>query len=379
MRPRVLHLITCLEPGGAEQMVLALCRGLASSCDLTVGFLKGPGTLAPAFAEIGVPVIALRLENVAHLAGMVRMALLLKRGRFDVAHTHLLHAGLLGRPLARAAGIPVIVHTQHNTLSWEARSRLVAWANRLSLRAADRVVAVGHVVAEMTRIHAGVPTQRIETIWNGVDTSRFRPSEDRGYLSRTFGIPTEAPVVGVVAGLRPVKGHDVLLSAMAEVFRVLPQARLLLVGDGKLRPQVEHLIATQGLAGRVILAGQRQDVDKIVPECDVIALPSREEGIPVSALEAMACGVPVVATRVGGTPEVVAHERTGLLVASADPASLASALLRLLANPAYARQLGKEGREVAMVHFSVDTMIARTRALYERLLCEHGGRAHVRH
>jgi glycosyltransferase involved in cell wall biosynthesis len=370
----VLHLITCLEPGGAEQMLLALCRGLAPTCDLTVVYLKGPGTLVPAFAEIHVPVIGLGFESAARVAALARLALLLKRGRFDVAHTHLLHAGLFGRPLARAAGIPVVIHTQHNTVSWEARSRMIAWANRLSLRAADRVVAVGHMVAEMTRVHANIPPARIETIWNGVDTSRFRPGEGRTYLSRTFGIPVDAPVIGVVAGFREVKGHDVLLPAMVEVARVLPQSRLLLVGDGPLRSRIEALVAAHGLGDRVIFTGQRLDVERIVPECDVIALPSREEGIPVSALEAMACAVPVVATRVGGTPEVIDQGRTGLLVPPGNPGALATALLGLLRNPEYAHRLGKEGREITLGRFSVEAMIAKTRALYERLLAERGGR-----
>jgi len=374
-RPRVLQVLTCLEPGGAEAMVLDLSRGLARHADVSVACLKGEGALAPAFRRAGNPVHALGIEGVRHAAGLWRLLDLIRSGRFDLVHTHLLHAGIVGRALARLARVRAIVHTQHNTLHWETDSLLLARVNRATLRFADRVIAVGETVADRVARHGGVPQGRIVTIRNGVDTNRFRPADARGFLAEAFGVPPDAPLVGAVAGLRPVKGHDVLLPAMQEVVRVLPAARLLLVGDGPLRGAIEEEIAARGLSDRTILAGTRTDVEAIVPGCDVIALSSREEGVPVSVLEAMACAVPVVATRVGGTPEVVADGRTGLLVPPGDPDALAGALIRLLRSPEEARVMGKEGREAALERFSTEAMVARTWALYETLLAGRGRRA----
>jgi glycosyltransferase involved in cell wall biosynthesis len=351
-------------------MVLALVQGLAPSCDLSVAYLTGRGSLRGAFLECGVEVVPLRMEKRQPLGALFRLFRLMRRRRFDLVHTHLLHAGLLGRPLARIARVPAVIHTQHNTLHWESRSRMISCANRISLRAADRVVAVGERVARMVETHGGVPANRIQIIHNGIDTARFRPDGGREGLTGFTDIPADAPVIAMVAGFRRVKGHAVMLDAMVKIRRVLPEARLLLVGDGPRRSAVEEAVARRGLADRVVLAGAREDVHRLLPGCAVAVLPSWEEGIPVSALEAMACGLPVVATRVGGTPEVVEDGRTGLLVPPGDPRTLTAAVVGLLRQPDYARALGKEGREVAKTRFDVSRMVKKTALLYQDVLSQ---------
>ncbi len=378
MKPRILQLTTCLEPGGAEQMILALAGDLAPRCDLTVAFLKGPGTLAPAFAALGARVMQLRLDRGRALKGVLRLRQLLAEGRFDLVHTHLFHAGLLGRALARLTGVRAVVHTQHNTLTWETRSRTMALANRVSLHMADRVIAVGETVARMLRVHAAVPESRIALIHNGVDTNRFRPEKDRAYAESTLALPPRGPVIGVIAGLRPEKGHEVLLEAMPLVLRAVGEARLLVVGDGPLRERITQKIARGGLSDCVTLAGSRDDVDRIIPACDVVVLPSWQEGVPVSALEAMACAVPVVATDVGGTTEVVEHEQTGLVVPQGNPRAMAEAIIDLLRKPEYAHALGKQGRERVTERFDLETMIEKTVLIYRELLDRNGGAFLVR-
>jgi glycosyltransferase involved in cell wall biosynthesis len=370
VRPRILQLTTCLEPGGAEQMVLALARGLAPSCDLSVAYLTGEGTLAGSFSDCGVEVIPLRMEKRRPVGALFRLFRLMRRRRFDLVHTHLFHAGLLGRPLARLARVRRVIHTQHNTLHWESRSRLISLANRLSLRAADRVVAVGERVARMVETHGGVPADRIRIIRNGVDTTRFQPEGGREGLSGFAEIPSDAPVVAMVAGFRRVKGHAVMLDAMVRIRGVFTEARLLLVGDGPRRASVEEAVAGRGLADQVVFTGVREDVHRLLPGCAVLVLPSWEEGVPVSALEAMACGLPVVATRVGGTPEVVEDGRTGLLVPPGDPRTLAAAIVRLLRQPDYAGALGKAGREAVKSRYDVSSMVRKTALLYQEILSQ---------
>lgn len=373
MKLRILQLTTCLEPGGAEQMILALAGDLAPRCDLTVAFLKGPGTLAPAFAALGARVLPLRLDHGRAFKGARRIRKLLAEGRFDLVHTHLFHAGLLGRALARLTGVRAVVHTQHNTLTWETQSRTMALANRVSLRLAHRVIAVGETVARMLRLHGGVPESRIALVYNGVDCNRFRPDKDRAYAESTFALPPRGPVIGVIAGLRPEKGHAVLLEAMPLVLRAVGDARLLVVGNGPLRESITKKIARGGLSDCVTLTGSRNDVDRIIPACDVVVLPGWQEGVPVSALEAMACAVPVVATDVGGTTEVVEHGQTGLVVPPGNPRAMAAAIIELLRKPAYAHALGKQGRERITEHFDLATMIEKTRCIYRELLDRNGG------
>lgn len=379
MKPSVLQLTTCLEPGGAEQMILSLARELAPRCDLTVAFLRGPGRLAPAFAAMGVRVVAVGLDRGRIPGGLYRLALLFRKGRFDLVHTHLFHAGLLGRVFARIARVPAVVHTQHNTLTWETGSAILARANRISLRMADRVIAVGSRVAEVLEARGGVPPERIALVHNGVDCARFHPGRDRAYAQSVLALPPDGPLIGAVAGFRPEKGHDTLIEAMILVRKAVGDARLLLIGDGPLRGKIERKIARRALAACVTLAGARDDVDRLIPACDVIALPSWQEGIPVSALEAMACAVPVVATDVGGTTEVVEHGRTGLVVPPGDSRALARAMIELLRAPETARALGKEGRTRVMARFDAAAMTENTASVYDALLAAKGGPALVRH
>ncbi|MDP3937196.1 MAG: glycosyltransferase [Deltaproteobacteria bacterium] len=378
MKPRLLHLTTCLEPGGAEQMILSLARGMADDFDLTVAFLKGGGALASEFTALGARVVPLGITGAGDLRGLRRLWRLIRQSRFDLVHTHLFHAGLLGRALGRLSGVPAIVHTQHNTLTWETSSPVLAAANRASLRAAHRVIAVGERVAEMLRLHGGVKPECVTVIRNGVDCERFRPGGGRAYARSVLGDQIEGPIIGAVAGFRPEKGHDVLIAAMRFLRDAAPAAKLLLLGDGPLRPAVEQSVARQGLSDRVLFGGRRADVDRILPACDLVVLPSWQEGVPVSALEAMACGLPVVATSVGGTPEVVVDGRTGVLVAPGDARALAFAVLDLLRRPEWARRLGKEGRDCVKSRFDAGEMIRRTVALYGELLDGRGGGANVR-
>jgi glycosyltransferase involved in cell wall biosynthesis len=238
---------------------------------------------------------------------------------------------------------------------------------------------VGKRVAEMVRVHGRVPAARVSVIHNGVDCERFRPERNRTYARFMLDAPLEGPIIGAVAGFRPEKGHDVLIDAMRLLGTAAPAATLLLLGDGPLRGAVERSVARLGLADRVIFAGGRRDVDRLLPACDLVVLPSREEGVPVSALEAMACGLPVVATRVGGTPEVVEEGRTGLLVPPCDARAIAAAVLHLLRNPERARSLGKEGRDRVLARFEAREMVRRTTDLYGDLMERRKGGRHVRH
>jgi glycosyltransferase involved in cell wall biosynthesis len=220
----------------------------------------------------------------------------------------------------------------------------------------------------------GVSPEKVVTIYNGVDAENFSTSGTRttGQVLQPFGIPTDVPLVGSVGRFRPQKGYADLLVAMKQVKENAPTARLLLVGDAELQADLEAKAMSLGLDEVVTFAGVRTDVPEILTALDVFVLASLWEGMPNAILEAMAAGLPVVATAVGGTPEVVVDGVTGLLVPPRDPTALAQAITRLLDDPDLRQRMGRAGRERVLQHFSVEQMVKRTQTLYEQLLDAKG-------
>jgi len=222
--------------------------------------------------------------------------------------------------------------------------------------------------AEIER--ARVSPDKVVTIYNGVQTNEFAALAARAAARgrRAFGIPAGAPLVGAVGRLHRQKGFTDLITALAQVREHLPAVRLLLVGDGELRGDLEAHAQALGLSEVVTFAGLRTDIPEILAELDLFALPSLWEGLPNVVLEAMAAGLPVVATAVGGTPEVVVDGVSGLLVPPHDPAALAEALVFLLRDPGMRRKIGQAGRKRVGQCFSVGQMVRKTEDLYETLL-----------
>jgi glycosyltransferase involved in cell wall biosynthesis len=213
-----------------------------------------------------------------------------------------------------------------------------------------------------------VRDRRVHTIVNGIDVAAYRRGEEARRRARSeFTIPSEAPVAGIVARLTPAKDHLNLFDAFVRVRATHRDARLLLVGDGELRADLERAVAARGLSSVVVFAGKRDDVAEMLSAMDVFVLSSATEGLAMTLLEAMAAGLPVVATRVGGNAEVVVDGATGRLVAPRDPDALAAAIGQVLADRTQARAMGARGAERARVHFGIDGMVGAYTALYDAL------------
>jgi sugar transferase (PEP-CTERM/EpsH1 system associated) len=296
------------------------------------------------------------------------------------AITHSRNIGALEAQLAaQLAGVPVRIHGEHG---WDAVDPDGSnWKHRLTRRAyrpvVQRWIALSSHIEKYLRSAVGVPARGLTRICNGVDTERFRPAVHG--RTRISGSPFEDAglcLVGTVGRLQAVKDQANLVRAMAYAISASAEARarlrLAIVGDGPQRAEVEALIASTGMQPYVWLAGARQDIPAILRGLDIFALPSLAEGISNTILEAMACGVPVVATRVGGNPELIRDGRTGHLVAAADPRALGEALLALLHDSAARRSLGQAARAECEHHFSLDRMVAKYAAVYDQLLAERG-------
>jgi glycosyltransferase involved in cell wall biosynthesis len=282
----------------------------------------------------------------------------------DVLHTHLFGSNTLGRLLGRLAGVPVIIAHEH----WATSARREVWINRLLYRLSDRTIVPSAATKSMLVKYGGIPSQAIEVVYNGVDTAQFSRPYGREEVRSELGIPNDALLVGVVGRLSEEKGGvDLLVRAVARLHKTEPSVRLLVVGDGPMRAGLEGL-ASKVTEGLVTFTGTRSDVARLLGAMDVFALPSLSEALPLVVLEAMSAGLPVVATRVGGVPEVVDDGVTGLLLAPGSEDALYWALRRLGAAPNLRAQLGRAGQAHVKAHFTIERMVECIEALYESLL-----------
>ena len=324
-----------------------------------------------------LPSLGREVRGAADVDALVRLIRLMRRVRPHVVHTHTAKAGTLGRVAARLARVPVVVHTYHGHVLRgyfsRDRTRIFAGVERTLARWTDCLLAVSETVRpELLALGVGAP-ERFRVVPLGLDLTRFeRVDAERGALLGELGLPAETPMVTIVARLVPIKAHEVFLRAARLVLETHPTSRFLVVGDGERRAALEVLTAELGLGAYVRFLGWRRDLERIYADSTVVALTSRNEGSPVSLIEAMAAGRPVVATRVGGVPDLVADGVTGRLVPPDDPAALADALAALLRDPERRRALGAAGRARVVPAFAAARLVEDVDALYTELLRRKG-------
>lgn len=357
---RVAHLVQYLEVGGIERMVLALSRaGRAHGVESEVVAYLGEGPFREAFREAGVETTVMPSGSGLKPALGPRLAAWLRRRRIDVLHSHHLGPFLYGSIACLLARKPHL-HTEHSVELYDVpRRRLLA---RLMPRAA-RVVSVSPGVADWRRTHLGTAAEVVE---NGVALPPPPSPETRAAARRGLGILDGAFVVGTVARLAPEKDLGTLLRAFSTVVAAFPDARLVLAGGGAERPVLEALSRTLGLDASVLFLGERRDVEALLPAFDVTALSSVREGLPLSLLEAMAAGLPAVATEVGGLPDLLSAGG-GRLVPPSSPETLAGALLDYARDPARRLADGLAARARVEARHGEDAMVRRYVDLYRQL------------
>ena len=362
----VVHVIRSLEVGGLENGVVNLVNGLADQFRHTILCLEGLGPLqarVPSSVDVLAPDPGLARGPLACL----RLARVLRGLRPDVVHCRNWPT-IDAIPGARLAGVPVVVHGEHGREETDphglARRRNVTRRGFGPL--VDRFVTVSDDLRRWLIDTVHISRRKVRTIHNGVDTRRFS-DQDREGARRALGIDERARVIGTVGRLDPVKDHATLMRAFARVVTARPEAVLAIVGDGPSRGALETLAADLGLAARVRLLGARADVARLLGGFDVFALPSIGEGISNTVLEAMATGLPVVATRVGGNPELVEDGVNGRLVPPRDPTALSEALESYLSDPLVRALHGKASRQRAVTQFDLPAMLEAYRTLYVSL------------
>jgi glycosyltransferase involved in cell wall biosynthesis len=374
---RVVLFANSIEMGGVEEHVRQLAVGLVErGAQVTVVCPETPSVdlLAERVAQAGAQVQRLTLSlSVGHWACAERLARLvrfLRDNRTQVVHVHLI--GYLGGRwaflAARLARVPVLVCTVHIAPA-QAQPLTVRIERTLLNRLVDQFVAVSRASGDRLIRYAALPPAKTKVIPNAVELERFEsvPQSARSRVRRECGLPEDAPVIGTVARLSPQKGLSYLIAALPQVLAGKPRTHVVLVGDGPLRDALAEQARALGVADRVHFVGRQDDVPGYLSSMDVFVLPSLFEGLPLSILEAMAAGLPVAATAVDGTPEVVEDGVTGRLVPPQDPPALASAILGILGDSGLARRMAIAARLQAK-RYSRTVMLDRIVALYDQLL-----------
>ncbi|WP_127901682.1 glycosyltransferase [Solirhodobacter olei] len=372
-RGHIRHVIDGLGHGGAERLLAATLPRLAAqgfSVDVVSLQDRDGSTMRAPLEAAGIPVRQIEVTKLRNLRQVARFLRAMQADRPALLHAHLEFSTLLGAAAGRLLHLPTVT-TLHTLEAPGLASRrdLRRWLMyRAMALGMDRVLCLTAANASAVRA-GGLARAPIEVLPNGVEMALFDapPATGRTALRAALSIPPGAPLVLTVCVLRPLKGVDRLLKAFSAVLAQLPDAHLLVVGDGPERAALETLARNLGLGPRLRFTGHRADVADLMRAADLFVLPTLFDAQPTVVMEAMAARLPVVASRTGGIPDMV-DDRSGLLVPRDDPAALAAAIAALLADPARARALGEAGRARAEAEFSIDRQISRLGALYDRLI-----------
>jgi L-malate glycosyltransferase len=364
----VCQLLLSLELGGAELLAARLARCLQHDFRFVFVCLEAVGRLGEELREDGFPVYFLEKPPGVDWGAIHRLKGLLRREGVDLVHAHQYGPFFYGAMARLPFRHPPVLLTEHGR-HYPDRARRGHFAvNRMLLGGRDRLVGVGEHVRLALINNEGFPSRRVGVLHNGIDTAALaQVTDDRAAVRRELGIDAGDYVILQAARLQPVKDHATAVRAIARVVSSEDRARLLLAGDGPRAGQIDSLIDQLHLGSHVRRLGVRSDVSRLLGASDAVLLSSVSEGIPLCVIEGMAAGLPVVATRVGGVPEIIEDGRSGLLVPAGDDETMAERILRLATNPALGRQLGQAGRARAQALFSQETMTTGYARMYREM------------
>lgn len=380
-RIKILHVHTLPVISGSGLNTFLSMRGQRDAgYTVELACLPG-GSLVDLVERAGMRVQPIRhFRQPVHLwhdlCAVIELRRLCRRERYTIVHTHNSKAGFLGRLAARLAGVPIIIHTVHGFAFHERepwwRRQLFIGLERLAARWCDQFIMISQPLIEWAVAVRIAPQEKMVKIYSGIELEQFQRPMDVAEVRWLLGWPPDAVIIGEVAKLWAGKGHDVLLHAFAQLHAEFPQARLLFIGEGEEQPALEALSQELDLTSVVRFLGFRQDVPTLTQVIDVAVLPSLFEGMGRAVLEAMACGKPVVASRVGGLVELVDDGVNGFLVPPADTVALVSALRQLLQEEGLRVRMGQAGRRKVTEQFDAAVMSGQILIVYRQWMRRKG-------
>jgi len=367
---KIIHLISSSGFLGAESVVLELTKETTiAGHQVTIGVLENKRNPHLELAEIAnslnLRVNIFPCRSRFDLSTIKNIRDFIHKEKPDIIHSHGYKSNFYALSAARNK-MPWVV-TNHLWKRTTFNLKLYAYLDRFLIKYSKQIVAVSdEIAAEMLKM--GIPSHKIVVIDNGIDLRRFSKEKKNDQLKRSFGFNINSKVIGTVASLTEEKGHFYLLEAASAIVSSFPEARFLIVGDGRERRQLEEKVSELGLLGKVIFTGSRRDVPEILSILDIFVLPSLKEGLPMALLEAMAARLPVVATKVGAVPKVVVHKENGFLVEPGSSESLCTAISELLSDSTEAVRFGLQGYQKVENEFSSKAMAERYFDVYGKVL-----------
>jgi glycosyltransferase involved in cell wall biosynthesis len=388
---KIIHLITRLDKGGSAENTLLTVLGIDKK-EYEVVLAKGPTyesrmskeEHAAVIADLkeaqlkGVKIVNIRfllrrINPVYDLLALFSLYILLLKERPTIVHTHTSKAGLLGTLAAKMAGIPILIHTPHGHVFWgyfgPLKTKIFIFLERLTSKLTGKIVALTNREKEDYLRFRIANEDRYIVIFSGVKLNKFKESlfGEKQNLKRELGIPENSSIVGTVGRLVPVKGPESLIKAAKHIISKYPDTFFIFSGYGYLRLELENKAFKMGIKENIIFLGWRDDATKIISAYDVFVLPSLNEGMGRVLVEAMALGRPIVASNIGGIPDLVTHGKNGFLVPPKNPEELAKYIQILLEDKEKREKMGLAGKEMAL-NFSVENMVEKIEELYGELL-----------
>ncbi len=367
---RVVHLESGFHLYGGAQQVRYLLSGLAAEGIDNVLICARDSAIAGAVGGMNgvADVVEISMRGDLDIALPGRLRSLLESRRPDIVHVHSRRgADRFGGWNARWAGVPAVLTRRVESAEFKALALL-------KYQPYAAIIAISRAIETQLKDNVGLSQQRIHYVASGVDTALYRPAESRGRLTELYNLPADSFTIGVVAQLIPRKGHARLFGVLGELIEAHPEIQVLCFGQGPLRRALEQQLNDLNLTANVRLAGYRADLASLLPELDVVVHPAEREGLGVAVLEALSCGVPVVASAVGGLVDVVEHEVTGLTAEVGDDEALLACLRRMITEPELRRRLGDAGRRHVEDAFSVDRMTSGNLSVYREVMKRNYGR-----
>jgi len=379
-KPRLLYLITQPEWGGAQRYVFDLATSLKDNYEITVatGRIEKSRELLDRLEKAGIKThvfqnLVREIRPLTDFQGFLEITLYLKTNKFDIVHLNSTKAGVIGSFSANLHSVPKIIYTVHG---WVFNEPLPLWkkkvyksAERLSAKSTTSIITLSQLDTEIGILEKIAKPEKFKQIYHGIRLSEiFDKNEAREKINEKYNLylSPEEPVVGCVANFYKTKGLEYLISAEKKINQNIPEAKLIIFGDGALRPKFEKIINKHNLENKIFLPGPLTEAEKYLKAFDIFALPSVKEGLPYVILEAMHAQVPIVATRVGGIPEMIEDNFSGCLVTPANPEELADAIIDILENSQKAAQLSAKARQTVNEKFNFQKMIVKTRELYRQ-------------
>lgn len=369
-RIKIAHIITGLGIGGAERFLRTLALAVdRKKYDLHFFCIVTGGELVPEFEKLGYHVRVIpcynwnrRLPFRFVVTNILKLAIIFKKEKFQIVHTHLYRANMIGRIAAILAGIPYLYATEHNTNSW--KKKVDIFWDKLLARFTNKIIAVSEYVKDFTIEQEQLQPNKLLTLWHGIWVKDFDEVNGRPQTRTRLGFGLNQPIIGSIGRLVPQKGYRYFLEAMPKILNRFPDTQFMIIGDGPLKDELQELSKYLGLQANLKLPGFRNDIPQLLKAMDAFVMTSLWEGFGIVLIEAMACSLPVVATNVGPVPEIVKDGETGFLVEPEHADQVADSVIKLLENPELLQKLGLNGRKRLNTFFTAEKMIENLEQIY---------------